>query len=352
MNDLSPIEILLTIIYPSYQKRSSAEEIIKDRSLLRSVIQIAEKNGLYHLIIQKLSELNIDISALGNNRLENEEQRLLEFKETLMILNRISRDYEIDYILIKSCDSIPHIPRDIDIFVHRENRKKLVKALENLGMECIQSSITETSLKGEHMKVDIYTEICYINTTFMEGSFLWKSRVINDKIFGIDLPRLNNEASFILMLVHSLFGHGSISLLDFLHMKNLRNNIQDIDICRKYAYEKSWGLTFDLGVKKLDNLDERIYNKLEIPPFPYCFDRGFRLKCVYGIEGLNLGNYAKMLLYFTIILDEVMFDLKESSLYDLLKSSELIANLVNHLTAFIKRMRGDEKSMTEVNKGK
>ena len=292
-----------------------------------------------------IKELNIDVSFLEEERWDTEKQRLSGFKKTVTLLNNVSKDYGIDYILIKACATLPHTPRDVDIFVRKEDKEEVIKALEDNGMKCMHSDDVDTTLtKGEYMKVDIYTGICYFTVDFMDEKFLWEPRV-RDKMFGIEYPGLNNEANFLLTLVHSLLGHRSMSLLDFLHMKALVDNIQDMDICRKYAYEKGWEKAFDLALRKLEAISERIYKEVEVVHFPYLFDRKFVFQCISEIEGLDMTKINKIFLHLSFILDRVGLELEDTAIYNLLKSFEPTRRLFLSLGYFVRNKRGDKKSI-------
>lgn len=322
MNNVDPMKVVLSVVDLEYQNNIQLEEIVKNRDLLKSAVKLAERNGLYYYFILRLKELNIDLSFLGEERWDKENQKLSELKETIMLLNKVSKDYGIDYILIKACNTIPHIPRDVDIFVHKEEKRKIIEALGNNGMNCVRSDIAQTTLKKEkYLETDIYTGIRYFAVEFLDENFLWKSNV-KSKIFGMEYPGLNGEADFLLTLIHSLFGHRVITLLDFLHIKSLRDNTRDIDLCRKYAYEKGWGSVFDLVLNELDSLHRRIYKEGELIHFPHLFGTNFILKCVSMVDGLYINKANKMFLRISLILDKVIYRLKDSVLYNLLKSFE------------------------------
>ena len=322
MNNLDPMKVVLSVVDPEYTNNIQVKEIVKNRDLLKAAIKLAERNGLYYYFIQRLKELNIDLSFLEEERWNLENQKLSELKETIMLLNKVSNDYGIDHILIKSCNTIPHIPRDVDIFVHKGEKRKIIEALENNDMKCVRSDIAQTTLKKEkYLETDIYTGIRYFGVEFLDESFLWNSNV-KSKIFGMEYPGLNEEADFLLTLIHSLFGHRVITLLDFLHIKSLRDNIRDIDLCRKYAYEKGWGYVFDLVLNELDSLHRRIYKEREIIHFPYLFGTNFILKCVSMVDGLYINKSNKIFLRISLIMDRVIYRLKDSVLFNLLKSFE------------------------------
>jgi hypothetical protein len=338
------MKVVLSVIDPVYLNRINTEEVAKDRKKLKSAIKLAERNGLYYYFILRLMELNIDLSFLEEERWSEEERKLSDFKKTVTLLNDVSKDYGIDYILIKACTTLPHTPRDVDIFVHNGDKGKIIKALEDKGMKCEHSDDVDTTLtKGEYMKVDIYTGLCYFTVDFIDGGFLWDSCVV-DRIFGIDYPGLSEEANFLVMLVHSLFGHRSMSLLDFLHMKSLMDNIQDMDICRKYAYERGWGKAFDLALRKIEAINERIYKEVEVVHFPYLFDRKFVFQCISGVGGLDMTRVNKIFLHISFILDRVGLELEDTAIYNLLKSFEPTRRLFLSMGYFVRNKRGDKRS--------
>jgi len=344
MNKLDLMKIVLSVIDPEYPN-VHVEKIGEDETIIKKAIKLAERNGLYYYFIYRLKELGVNLPSSEENRWEEENKKLSEFRKIILLLNEISQDCGINYILIKACTTLPHIPRDVDILVHKEDKEKIIRALENKGMKCIHSDDVDTTLiKGKYMKVDVYTGICYFTVDFIDDEFLWKLSV-KDKMFGIEYTGLREEANFLVTLVHSLFGHRSMSLLDFLHMKYLMRNIQDMDFCRKYAYKKGWGLAFDLALRRIESIHERIYKGGEVVYFPYLFDRKFVLQCISVIERLNITRVNKMFLHVSLIQDRVIHGFINTSLYNLLRSFEPIRKLYSSVGCFIRNMRGDKRSV-------
>jgi hypothetical protein len=336
------MKVVLSIVDPEYPNNITIEEIAKDRDSLKAAIKLAERNGLYYYFIYRLKELEVDIPSTEKNRWKEENQKLSELKETISLLNSISNDYEIDFILIKACNTIPHVPRDVDIFVNKEKRKQLLKAFESIGMNYDQKSAVEASLKKEgYLRIDVYSEISYFTVNFLKENFLWES-VTKNKMLEIEYPCLSNEAEFLLSLVHNLFAHRSMSLLDFLHMKSLRNVI-DVDACKQYAYKNRWGSVFDLAVKELDVLYEKIYKEGEVIRFRYIFGRNLIMDSISTIEGLNLSKLNKMALNISLVIDGFRESQRDSALYNLLKSFEPTRKFINYSLSFVKAMRGDKK---------
>ena len=348
MGSPNPMEIVLGVVDPAYKATTCVEKVATNKSLLMSAFRLANRNGLSYFFLYRLKELGLALELLEDNRWVKESQRLLRFKETILLLNSIAINHKIEYMLIKACNTIPHVPRDVDIFVRREERDRVIKALEDNGMKRIQSGVTETSLGGYIGKIDVYTRICYLGFDFFDAEFLWQSRMkVQDEMLGIEYPGLNGEVNFLLALVHGFFGHRAITLLDFLHIKHLKEGIQNIKVCKKYAHERGWGLALDSILADIEGIQEKIYKRGEIVQFPYLFNRCLILKCISEIRGLDIGRFDKIFLQLSLIQDGAIARLRDTRLYNFLKSFETARNSINSLTAFIKKLRGDIKSVSQ-----
>jgi len=220
MGNQESIALVFSVVDPQYPDSIQLQKIGQDRKLFPKAVKLAEKNGLYYYFIDRLRELNVELPLLDRKRWKEEGQKLSGFKETITLLNNMSQKSKIDYAVIKACTTIPHVPRDVDIFVSPGKKKETIEALENEGLKCVHSDNIETTLlKGEYIHLDVYTRICYFAVDCMDEQFLLDSLVKNE-IFGMEYPGVSNEANFLLTILHSLFGHGSMTLLDFLHIRH------------------------------------------------------------------------------------------------------------------------------------
>jgi hypothetical protein len=347
MNNINLIEEVLCIIDPQFSNCIHVKEWINRKDLFNLIVKFAEKNGLYYYFIHRLKDLDIALPYLDNKRWNEENQKISKFKATLLFLNRLSREYAIDYILIKIFDTVLHTPNDIDIFIRMEDRQKLIELLKTQGMVLIYSSPAETKLKGQYMEIDIYTTINYFGVDYIDADFLWNSK-IKKKFFGLEYPALNDNADFLMLIPHYIFGHGRITLLDFLHLKNRMEYI-NIDTCRNYAYENGWGYLFNSMMNLLIYLRKVIYEDKQINPhlFPYIFDRNFVVRCLSGIKGFNLGWKEKIFLYISLNMNYVIYKYEGTFIYNIFKSFTPAKELINSLSSFIKTKRGDKKSLNK-----
>ncbi|MDY6864481.1 MAG: hypothetical protein SVY15_00710 [Halobacteriota archaeon] len=337
MSKLDPLKLVLSVVDQEYPNDISVKEVIKDKGLFRSATKLAERNGLYYYFIYRLKELGVEIPSSEDERWDEENRRLSEFKRTIELLNKVAKDYGICYIIIKVSNATPYIPRDVDIFVRTEDRTRIIKALEDNGMKLEVSDVTETVLRKEgYIEVELYSTICYLGKDFIDGDFLWEFNV-KDTLFEIDYSGLNKESNFLLMLIHRLMGHRSMSLLDFLHLKQFRDDI-NLEKCRKYAIENGWGSVFDMALNKLNEIQEKLYKKDDSVSFPYLYDWDFILKCVSEIDDLQMN---KTMFYISLLQDGIVFKLKDSFIYNLLKSFKPARLIISFFTRNVRRMRGD-----------
>ena len=337
--------LLLGIIDPNYQWGTNVSNLdpIKKHDLLKKTLKLAEKNGLRYYFIQRLKEYAIEITFIEKDELTDENERSKDFIKTVDFINTISKKYDIEYILIKFFNTVPHIPNDIDLFIRKDERQKFMKILEQNGMVCIHSSPAETKFKGQYRKIDIYTEICYVGVEFIDEKFLRQSVTQND-LFEVKYSGLNKEADFLLLIPHALFGHRRLTLLDFLHLMNLKKDIR-IKECRQYAYDMRWGKVFDLMIIQLDNMNEDIYKNKKTLCFPYTFEREFLLKCMYQLDNFEKQKFSLFFFNVSFYLEELEYRLEDTKLYSLIKSFGPARNLVNSICAFVKNKRGDSKSI-------
>ena len=196
----NPTNILLSIVDSDYPGDININDFVdpKNKILFKKTLKLAEKNGLRYYFIKQLTEMGIDLSVLiPREEVLDELNRSVNFKETVTFLNTISNEYNIEYAIIKIFNTIPHTPNDVDIFIRKEDRLKLMKVFADCGFGCIHSSPAETKFNGTHMKIDIYTEINYVGINFMDSDFVMKSSMKNNFI-GVDYNGLNKESDILI----------------------------------------------------------------------------------------------------------------------------------------------------------
>ena len=342
MDEKKPLNILLSVIDPSYNHKIPPEEWINDKKLFRSAMELATKNGLHYKFVSTLLEKENSLPYYNPEKWSEDQKNITKIGETLTLLEKVFQEAHVPYIVIKIFNTVQHSPNDIDIFVKNSDREKVLSILEANGMKSLHSSIAETKMIGEYAKTDIYTEISYLGIEFLDKDFLLNS-ITENTFFNQKYPALNNESDLLMLIPHYLFGHGRITLLDFLHLKN-RIQHSDLEFCRGYAKQKGWLYIFDATTDLIRTVDKKIESDDIDFKFPFRFDRVFVTRCIAELHGLKLNRKEKLFLQFSFLLEDIVYSLEGTILYKIVKSISPVRNLINSVSASIKTRRGDRKS--------
>lgn len=337
------MSVIISVVYSNKLDHRIIKKLLKNDKFLKKTLMLAEINGLYYYFILRLKEIGIELSS-QEERFNKELDKFNTFKETIILLNEISKSISSDYMIIKACTEIPHVPRDIDILVLGSDKERYLKAFENIGMTCVHSNDVETSFSKEgYLKVDIYTGVRYITIDFLKDEFLWSSYKTGETA-GITHPLLGNEANILLMLVHSLYGHRSMTFLDFLHIVRIMDN-SDIRLTKKYAYEFGWGETFETILSKFNEINESIVSDKDSNiSFPYRFPPSFVMNSISQIKDLKLARKTKIFLQVSFFIDRLVHELQNSHFYTILLNYKWVRNSFNSFNYFVRHACGDNKS--------
>lgn len=344
-DNTSPLRVLLSLVDPTNEIDPSSRLLTnKNHILTQDVLEYAERNGLGYILLQKMHKSGVDTGPKNADKLDIEKQRLETIRRTVTMLNKVSNETGIEYVIIKIPNSIPHVPRDIDIFIPYKKREEMISSLEEQGMKLEHSSAAETSLESErYVKVDIYSKICYFNYEFFDDNFFAES-IEHRPVFSVRCPMLNDEANLVLEMLHDLFGHRNMTLLDFLNLNSLTKNHEVVERSKKIAENYGWGPLFDLALDKFNSIRKRVYEDGENVPFPYVFERKFILGCISTIDNLSLSMRQRSLIKVSLVLDEFIVRSKDIGLYEVLRANSLTRRMGNSIAHSVRIMRGDRKT--------
>jgi hypothetical protein len=306
-------------------------------------IQYAKRNGLGYFILQRLETSGCELSDEMESDLHQERQRMGNLRRTLVLLNDISEGLDIELVTIKMPLKIPHIPRDIDIFVPGQNRQKMIDSLIDHGMKADHSSSVETSLRRKgYAKVDIYSSIQYFGFEFLDDDFFAKSTT-HSPLFEIDSAVLSEEANLALTLLHDVFGHRSMTVLDYLDLRQILKTMKNVEDSRSIAKRYGWVRTFDLLHSNFLTIDAKVNDENEDVDFPLLFDRDFVLDCISAIDQMDLNVPQKGFIRVSLFLDELISRSKDNGMYDVFRANDYIRRLANSIAHSVRFMRGDRK---------
>lgn len=344
MDNLQPTKVVLTVVDSGNETDRFLRSLERShKHLLEEAVSLAERNGLDEVFLRRMSSAGLNLGQQDKRKLEENRQKKLTIQRTIVLLNEVSESQGIRHVIIKMPYCIPHIPRDVDVFVPYEDRDLMIESLIESGMKVEYSSSAETTLRKEgYAKVDIYSRICYFEFDFLDDSFFSRSRM-DHLLFDTPCPVLDETASFILQLLHCLFGHRSLTLLDFLDLKLLEDSIEDVERCRQVVREYGWEPLFNLAVDWMKNLRVSVYESGDDVPFPHLVSQDFVLHCISTIEGLSLSVSQRAFLRFSLLLDEWSLRLQGTELYDALRATPRVRRAVNDMAHSVRMLRGDSK---------
>jgi len=315
-------------------------EIERSEKLKSSLLKLARSNGLFYYCMETLIKFDVSFSNIQIAEWNSECHRMHLLENTIDFLNKIHNKYNLNYMLIKACTKIPHVPRDVDIFVEGINRDAVFKILKDEGFEIAYSNPVETAFtKNSILKLDIYCEIKYMGIKFLDESFLWDS-IIMGQINNINCYSLSDNANFLILLVHSFFGHRRITFLDFLHLKAMLSTI-DEGLCREQAAKMGWQIIFDILLAKIKEINASIYSDGRVVLFPYLFERRLIFQCLDSIESFSIDKTTRLYIETSLFLDHFQHEIAKTPIYDYLLAFSPGRKCYNSFCYFIRNHRGD-----------
>lgn len=332
--------LLLSTVDPAYAEQTVPAA---DDALLREVCDLARANGLYFAFVRRLEASDIDLPPGEGSRWAEELRAHKRYRRTLELLRAASEHSRIEYAVIKNVWTIEHVPRDVDVFVPESDVAGFLKALGGQGFEILFDDGAEISTASPgSLRVDIYPRVHYLGRDFLSGAFLAVART-TESFSAIRIPTIRADAAFALNSIHSIFGHGAITLLDFLDLRALAIRSEDGHAARAHAETFGWARTFDLWTERLERLRETVYEKGFAPTFPLRHGRAFIRRAVALLDGEPLALRERIALRASLLWDDLLFASEGSGLNDGLRRSPLASGVANAAGHRLRTMRGDRK---------
>jgi len=207
--------------------------ILKGRDLPKSFIKNKKfyeyilNNNIAYYYSSELSEkktlLDKKIMSVGNS-LNN------KYYKTLKLLNKISKEHKIKFLLFKTYKYIPEVvDNDIDLFVREKDFYRFMNALEKEGFNCWEN---------EHLKgICTREEFCNIeprvNSEFHELIILKEQRIWYSEekvsINGMTVFKVIKEIDLLHLILSILYNPNYLKLYVYILLKSVKiENIQDL----------------------------------------------------------------------------------------------------------------------------
>ncbi len=314
-----------------------------DEALLRETCNLARANGLYFAFVRRLEGSDIDLPPGEGARWAGELQVHERYLRTLELLRTASEHSRIEYAVIKNVWTIEHVPRDVDVFVPESDVAGFLEALGGQGFETLFDDGAEISTASPgSLRVDIYPRVHYLGRDFLSGAALAAART-TESFSAMRIPTIRADAAFALNSIHSIFGHGAMTLLDFLDLRALAVRSEDGHPARAHAETFGWARTFDLWMEHLERLHETVYEKGLAPTFPLRHGRAFIRQAIALLDGDPLALRERIALRASLLWDDLLFASEGSGLNDGLRRSAMASGVANAAGHRLRTLRGDRK---------
>ena len=289
----------------------------------KAIARLARQNGILYIFLTCLNEKGI-LPEVMSGYLEKEEKRRKGFIKTIELLQTLSLDLKIENLLIKIPGSIPHIPRDVDIFIHRKDESRFYHVLN-----------AKSDNKANFLPIDTYTSIKYFGPIHISSDMMWRA-ASNKKIFNAYFRGINDELNLLLTLVHAVFGHRRFTMLDFMHVKSLLSKV-DMEVCREYARADGWGEILDPMLQLIDDIEDSIF-ALKGVAFPVLIDRKFIFMLFNELDQKEF--FFENLIYYKFMLmrDKFLRFMERTALFEYLLGRFVIRKCLNQCLCYSTRL--------------
>jgi len=312
-------------------------------------LRIAKENGLLHYFSRRLLDNGGELpSNLLGRVIEQEEMSFVKLRETLYFVNSLFKDEGLDFMFIKLYRGISYAPRAVDILVKHKDMLRAISLFKKNGFKVESFSDVEIQCqRADLLKVDLYCGFYYLSLPFIDDEFLWRDHRIV-AIEGVDCVVPAFEADFLSLVIHSLLGHGHISLLDFLYAKGLLNSERlSFDKMLKEAEKYGWAHAFTKVFRTLKELHESLYSSPNFPKgirFPFVYSTKFTFEAFQAFAGLPVDMQTKLFFILSAFLDAAYHKYLNTGQVISMEIPKQLKSIIAKSLYKVRQQRGDRKT--------
>lgn len=150
-----------------------------------------------------------------------------KFVKTLKLLNKITKENNIKFLLFKTYKYIPEIvDGDIDIFIQKKNFYKFLEILTKNGFRCFENEIEKAICEKEgYCKVEPRVNAAFHKIVIINDQKIWNNKE-QIKINGIEILKVSKEIDLLYLLLSILYGPNYLKL--YLVLVYKKNNVDKL----------------------------------------------------------------------------------------------------------------------------
>jgi hypothetical protein len=313
-------------------------------------LRIADENGLLYVFSRQLMQEDMRVPReLLRSIIFQEERLMIKLGKTLRFINSFFAETALDFMFIKLYRHVPYVPRDVDLLVKKKDGQRLIYELKKRNISVKISSGVESQFeKADLLRVDVYQGFVYLSHQFLDDEFLWRdSRMVD--ICGVNCRIPSLEADMLSLLVHALFGHRYLSLLDFLYAKELLHQGIDADRLFKKDEHRKGNYAFITMLATINRICQKLYstNPSGSVDFPFVLSPKQVLQAIEGCVDVPI--HARLKLSFIL---STLFDRAFNRYQIMRRSAEIdvpdrMKNLLMRSIYTTRSWAGDHKSLAQ-----
>jgi hypothetical protein len=312
-----------------------------DGRTLDAALRLAQANGLFTAVGRGLERAGRTLPGWARAASHAEAQARASYVRSLELLVSASEDAGRGYALIKNVRRIEHVPRDVDVFVRGADLEPFLAALRARGCRIVADDAEISAHAPGHLRIDLYARIHYLGRDFVLGETLEAART-RETIAGVRTPTVPADVAYALNSIHSVLGHGALSLLDLLDLKHLARPLGDLRLARAHAERCGWARAFDAWSAYVAGL-ARALDDGTPPAFPHRHGRRFILRFLSLLDGPALDRRERLALGASLLLDDVIFATEGAGLGEAVRRSRAATGVANAAGHRLRTLRGDRK---------
>jgi len=290
------IPLILYYVDEEYRHlhRDVAQKIGRNLDIWWRAVTVADQNGLLPYFCQKAADEKDGVigAMMATVARSLNQKEGVKFRTTLDYVSSMFQNEGFDYMLIKLYRNVPVVPKDIDVLIRKDQIQDVVDAFKKKGFKVRSFSDAEVNCEKEgFLKVDLYEGFYYLNHSFLDSDFIWNNpRTVWISNVKCLIP--NVEADLLSTLLHSLFGHRSMNLLDFLYAKSLlHQETLDFELMNNQANKHGWEIILKLMIDFiLQNYQVMYFQSNRHFDFPLVFTAKFVLQASQQVKGTQINT--------------------------------------------------------------
>ncbi len=220
-----------------------------------------------NLLQKKDIELTLEQKKILEDIIKSGKADLHALAKTIILLDRVLKNENIEYLVVKTFKYINYVTFDLDFLVHYHDFQKTIDVLKKYNI--IVKKHPNPSTQGKHqrncfypgcIKMDLHRKFFWLGVGHIDEDFVWKN-IQTRKIASINTKVPSLESDFLLHNKQLVYERRYITLLDFLAIKYSCEEGLDWNAIISQVKKHKWEKTFFTLLTYLNTINKAIFDE-------------------------------------------------------------------------------------------